>query len=115
MDSLCCSTWSVVVISPNSTTNKNMNLKKNRIRFLTWLAAEGADPTSSLFSRAYLRTVAIKNGMAWAPAWIVKDKGRVDSRGFYRVPEYADFMKQNPAIVAVNPAQTAAPVMAGSV
>lgn len=89
-------------------------MKKNQIKFLEWLSAEGLDPTTTLFGRAFLRNIAMKNGMAWAPAWIVKDKGRVDSRGFYRVPEFAEYMKQRNAPNAAA-APVPAPAMAGSV
>ena len=69
-----------------------MNLKKNQIKFLEWIAAEGIHPTQTSFSRAFLRIVARKNGMAWAPAWIVKNKSRNINRGYYSIPEYATYM-----------------------
>lgn len=69
-------------------------MKKTQIKFLEWMAAEGLDPTSTVFTRSFLRSIAMKNGMAWAPAWIVKDKSRIDSRGSYRVPEYSEYIKQ---------------------
>ena len=35
----------------------------------------------------------MKNGMAWAPAWIVKDKSRSTTRGLYRIPEFATYLE----------------------
>ena len=39
------------------------------------------------FTRGELKKIANDNGIAWAPAWIVKDQSRVVKRGVYRVPE----------------------------
>ena len=39
------------------------------------------------FTRGDLKKIANDNGIAWAPAWIVKDQSRVVKRGVYRVPE----------------------------
>lgn len=65
-----------------------MTLTPAQTRFCEWLYKDGhTNPQSCLFGRAYLRSVALKNGMQWAPAWIVKDKSRVTTRGLYSVPE----------------------------
>ena len=65
-----------------------MTLTAAQTRFCEWLYKDGhTNPQSGPFSRAYLRSVALKNGMEWAPAWIVKDKSRVTTRGLYSVPE----------------------------
>lgn len=71
--------------------------------FLDWLIAEGntdPDPSKCQFSRHYLRAVAFKHGMMWAPAWIVKDKTRVTIRGVYNVHELSEYIlsKQAPAV-----------------
>lgn len=68
-----------------------MNLKKNQIKFLEWMHAELGPTVHTSFSRAFLRSVAVKHGMAWAPAWIVKDKARTINRGYYSIPEFATY------------------------
>lgn len=101
-------------------------IKRNRLQFLQWLHADGAiavtgpdgNKTTAYFSRNYLRTVAMKNGMAWAPAWIVKDKSRNTSRGLYEVPEYASYLAElgtNAPNSSTGTAQGVIPNMAGSV
>jgi len=69
-------------------------LKPNQREFVEWLFDEGNhDPDNIEFKRDYLKRVANDNGMAWAPAWIVKDPSRTEERGFYQVPELADFIE----------------------
>jgi len=97
MGSHAFSTWSAVVISHNVVSQfvygiSHMNLKKNQIKFLEWIHAEGVNAGQTSFSRAFLKTVAMKNGMAWAPAWIVKNKSRNINRGYYSIPEYATYV-----------------------
>ena len=76
------------------TTNTNTNtLKPRQLQFIQWMdehypATVDADTT---FSRGELRILAIKNGVKWAPAWIVKDTSRQCGRGEYRVPELAEY------------------------
>lgn len=70
-----------------------MTLTPAQTRFCEWLYKDGhTNPQSCLFGRAYLRSVALKNGMQWAPAWIVKDKSRVTTRGLYSVPELVAYI-----------------------
>jgi|LakMenE18May11ns_1017448.scaffolds.fasta_scaffold9331682_1 hypothetical protein len=58
-----------------------------------WISAAGAaTPPDFTFSRVTLRNIAISNGFRWAPAWIVKDKNRKKNRGYYMVPEVADYI-----------------------
>ena len=57
-----------------------------------WISAAGAATPPDSFSRVSLRTIAISNGFKWAPAWIVKDKNRKKNRGYYMVPEVADYI-----------------------
>ena len=45
-----------------------------------------------VFKRNYLKTVANINGIAWAPAWIVKDVSRITDRGMYAIPELNQLM-----------------------
>ena len=76
-----------------TTTNTNTNLKPRQLQFIQWMdehypATVDADTT---FSRGELRILAIKNGVKWAPAWIVKDTSRQCGRGEYRVPELAEY------------------------
>ena len=92
---------------------KSMNLKRNQLEFLRWLHEDGS--TGHNFSRNYLRTIAMKHGMAWAPAWIVKDKSRIISRGLYAVPEYAEYVKSLSPNSATDAANAATPNMAGSI
>lgn len=100
-------------------------IKRNRLQFLQWLHEAGAQATTdgngkyitAFFGRSYLRTIAMKNGMAWAPAWIVKEKSRNTSRGLYEVPEYAEYLNEltNAPNSSTGPAQSVAPNMAGSI
>ena len=76
-----------------ATTNTNVTLKPRQLQFIQWMdehypATVDADTT---FTRGELRTLAIKNGVKWAPAWIVKDTSRQFGRGEYRVPELAEY------------------------
>ena len=76
-----------------TTTNTNTNLKPRQLQFIQWMdehypATVDADTT---FSRGELRTLAVSNGVKWAPAWIVKDTSRQRGRGEYVVPELAEY------------------------
>lgn len=69
-------------------------LKPKQQEFIQWLFDDGNhDQDKTMFQRGYLKRVANDNGMAWAPAWIVKDPSRTEERGFYQVPELADFIE----------------------
>ena len=73
-------------------------LRFNQHAFCYWIHTELSDAQRAHytlnpnFTRAFLRSIAIKHGMAWAPAWIVKDKSRQTSRGVYSVPEYSAYV-----------------------
>lgn len=54
-------------------------------------ATAGLTPPTT-FDRSLLRSIALNNGMKWAPAWVVKDKSRQKSRGLYMVPEVPDYI-----------------------
>jgi hypothetical protein len=58
-------------------------------------AFEGTVDADTTFTRGYLKKVANDNGIAWAPAWIVKDVSRVRGRGAYVVPELASYRGVN--------------------
>ena len=80
-------------------TNTYDNLKTYQQEFVrmianAWLAGAPAVTLKADhgFNRSYLREIAINNGMKWAPAWIVKDKNRKKNRGYYMVPEVADYI-----------------------
>jgi hypothetical protein len=74
-------------------TTTTQVLRTNQMEFCSWIYDEGRrDPNHTNFSRQFLRHVAWKHGMAWAPAWIVKDKTRITSRGIYSVPEFAIYI-----------------------
>ena len=86
-------------------------LKKKQQDFIHLMDAVCA-PGSTEFTRGELKKIANDNGIAWAPAWIVKDVSRCVRRGVYRVPELqawrnynadaaADAMLGTPAIEAV--------------
>jgi len=63
-------------------------LKPRQVAFLQHLYDAGHTTQGDvLFKRNYLKSVANTNGIAWAPAWIVKDVSRVPTRGMYAVPE----------------------------
>jgi hypothetical protein len=71
-------------------------LKPKQQEFILWLFDDGnQDPDNTEFKRDYLKRVANENGMAWAPAWIVKDPSRTEERGYYMVPELADFIEND--------------------
>ena len=62
-------------------------LKPKQQEFIQWLFDDGNhDEDKTMFQRGYLKRVANDNGMAWAPAWLVKDTGRVS--------ELADFIRE---------------------
>ena len=88
-------------------TTNTTNLRANQIQFCKWIWDAGASNPDGNgnyhYSRAFLRYIAIKNGMQWAPAWIVKDKSRNVGRGLYNVPEMAAYI----ASIAANPTQCA--------
>ena len=64
------------------------NLKTRQRAFVQHLYDAGHDTIGDIvFKRNYLKSVANINGIAWAPAWIVKDVSRVTARGMYAVPE----------------------------
>ena len=70
-------------------------LKPKQQEFIQWLFDDGNhDEDKTMFQRGYLKRIANDNGMAWAPAWLVKDTGRVSKRGFYNVPELSDFIRE---------------------
>jgi hypothetical protein len=79
------------------TTTINTLLAK-RHEFCYWIYTELSESERAHyainhnFTRGFLRSVAIKHGMAWAPAWIVKDKSRQIIRGVYSVPEYSAYV-----------------------
>lgn len=73
---------------------KYTDLKAKQQEFVQWLFDDGNhDQDKTTFQRGYLKRIANDNGMAWAPAWIVKDTNRVSKRGFYAIPELADFIQ----------------------
>ena len=76
--------------------NKNLYLELNskQQEFIQWIFDDGnQSPDEVHFKRGDLKRIANDNGMAWAPAWIVKDTTRVSKRGIYHVPELTDFIE----------------------
>ena len=70
-----------------------LDLNPKQQEFIAWLFDDGnQDADNTEFKRDYLKRIANENDMAWAPAWIVKDPSRCPERGYYNVPELADFI-----------------------
>ena len=92
-------------------------LKKKQQDFIHLMDA--ACPAGATeFTRGDLKKIANDNGIAWAPAWIVKDQSRVVKRGVYRVPELqacrnynADAAKDDAAFESVADAMLGQPVI----
>ena len=76
-------------------TTTNTNLKPRQLQFIQWMDEHYSNlmpiDADTTFSRGELRTLAIANGVKWAPAWIVKDTSRQRGRGEYVVPEFAEY------------------------
>ena len=80
-------------MAKNDNTYVDLNPKQQE--FIQWIFDDGNQSADEVhFKRGDLKRIANENGMAWAPAWIVKDTGRVSKRGIYHVPELADFIDQ---------------------
>lgn len=74
--------------------NTYLDLNPKQQEFIQWIFDDGnQNPEECHFKRGELKKIANDNGMAWAPAWIVKDTTRVSKRGIYHVPELADFIE----------------------
>ena len=67
------------------------NLKAKQQAFIRCIAESIGSMTTVEFSRKDLKEIANDHGIAWAPAWIVKDQKRVIKRGMYSVPELASY------------------------
>ena len=71
----------------NNNTDLYNNLKNKQQMFIRCMYHSlGGKPTIE-FSRKDLKQIANDHGIAWAPAWIVKDQKRMVKRGIYSVPE----------------------------
>ena len=79
-------------MAKNANTYLDLNPKQQE--FIQWIFDDGnQNPEEVHFKRGELKKIANDNGMAWAPAWIVKDTSRVSKRGVYHVPELTDFIE----------------------
>ena len=92
-----------------TTATNTITLKPRQLQFIQWMdehypATVDADTT---FSRGELRILAVKNGVKWAPAWIVKDTSRQRGRGEYVVPELAEYRGNATAPVTTDEAAEA--------
>tara|TARA_R110000744_G_scaffold78095_2_gene154083 strand:- start:68 stop:487 length:420 start_codon:yes stop_codon:yes gene_type:complete len=67
------------------------NLKTKQQMFIRCIAESIGSMTTVEFSRKDLKEIANDHGIAWAPAWIVKDQKRMVKRGIYSVPELASY------------------------
>jgi hypothetical protein len=81
----------------NNNTDLYNNLKTKQQMFIRCmyqslsLHQSLSSTTTSEFSRKDIKQIANDHGIAWAPAWIVKDQKRVTKRGMYSVPELAAY------------------------
>ena len=91
----------------NNNTDLYNNLKTKQQMFIRCmyqslsLHQSLSSTTTSEFSRKDLKQIANDHGIAWAPAWIVKDQKRVTKRGMYSVPEltaYSNVINASPQI-----------------
>ena len=76
------------------------DLKTKQQNFIHLLdaAVTGTVDENTTFKRGFLKKIANDNGIAWAPAWIVKDTSRCKTRGEYLVPELADYRAGNTSV-----------------
>tara|TARA_B110000240_G_C13390035_1_gene406363 strand:+ start:559 stop:939 length:381 start_codon:yes stop_codon:yes gene_type:complete len=82
----------------NNNTNLYTNLKNKQQVFIRCMHESLKGATTTEFSRKDLKQIANDHGIAWAPAWIVKDQKRVTKRGIYSVPEltaYCDAINED--------------------
>jgi hypothetical protein len=88
----------------NNNTDLYNNLKTKQQMFIRCmyqslsLHQSLSSTTTSEFSRKDIKQIANDHGIAWAPAWIVKDQKRVTKRGMYSVPEltaYCDAINED--------------------
>lgn len=90
----------------NNNTDLYNNLKTKQQMFIRCmyqslsLHQSLSSTTTSEFSRKDLKQIANDHGIAWAPAWIVKDQKRVTKRGMYSVPELAAYSNVIPGFGA---------------
>ena len=91
----------------NNNTDLYNNLKTKQQMFIRCmyqslsLHQSLSSTTTSEFSRKDIKQIANDHGIAWAPAWIVKDQKRVTKRGMYSVPEltaYSNVINASPQI-----------------
>ena len=75
----------------NNNTNLYTNLKNKQQMFIRCMHESLKGATTTEFSRKDLKQIANDHGIAWAPAWIVKDQKRMVKRGMYSVPELAAY------------------------
>mgnify|MGYP003665878302 FL=1 len=82
----------------NNNTNLYTNLKNKQQMFIRCMHESLKGATTTEFSRKDLKQIANDHGIAWAPAWIVKDQKRMVKRGIYSVPEltaYCDAINED--------------------
>ncbi len=95
------------------------NLKPRQQEFIrqisVWVATKSyVIDENTTMSRGDLRKIAKANGVAWAPAWIVKDADRCHSRGMYHIPEVASYratfqeVEETPVVSTASKVMTAA-------
>ena len=75
----------------NNNTDLYINLKNKQQMFIRCMHESLKGKPTIEFSRKDLKQIANDHGIAWAPAWIVKDQKRMVKRGIYSVPELASY------------------------
>jgi hypothetical protein len=58
------------------------------------VAMYDAGVRNPLVKREELQIIAVKYGLGSPPAWIVRDLSRRTNRGYYEIPEIADYISQ---------------------
>jgi len=74
----------------NTTTHSFASLKTRQQAFIKFLHDEGF--TNTLIKREDLQMVAVKYGLGSPPAWLVRDTTRRSKRGYYEIPELAEYI-----------------------
>ena len=82
------------------------NLKPRQRVFIDALVESGV--TRTKITRADMLGAMNALGLAWPPAWIVKEQDRRNGRGYYDVPEIGDVINSTIVSIADVPTDTTA-------
>ena len=78
------------------TTGSYNSLKPRQQAFILALYEHGL--RNPQVKREELQVVAVKYGLGSPPAWIVRDVARRSKRGYYEIPELADYINQHQGV-----------------